>query len=530
MRAISEGPDRVLVGGVAAVLLALSVGVANAALTPQETAGKQIYMQGTSPRGSEVTAYVGSEGVRLPASAVPCAGCHGYDGIGRPEGGVIPADIRWSHLTKAYGHIHEDGRRHGAFDAAGIARAVTTGLDPAGNRLDRAMPVYEMSDADMADLTAYLERLETDLDPGIGETSLQVATLLPLEGPDGELGQAMAQVLQAFFADLNAAGGIYGRRIELLAIPFGASPESTLETAKLALRREGIFALVGAYTVDLEYELLALLRTEHTPLVGPFTLHPGDETLNEGAFYIYPGFADQARALVDEAFAKPGVPPARVSVVAPDDPRADALVAAVRDQMQRYGQAEPVSLRYTPEALDAASIAARIRESGSDVLLFFGTQAELDPLLPAIAEGAEPPRLFLLSSLVSESLFDAPPVFNERIFLAFPTLASDVSESGRAEYQLLAERHALPIEHLQAQVAAFAAAKLFAEGVKRSGRDISRRAFVDQLESLYAFETGVTPPLSYGPNRRVGARGAHVVAVDLVNQSSQPVGDWHEVR
>ena len=55
-------------------------------------------------------------------------------------------------------------------------------------------------------------------------------------------------------------------------------------------------------------------------------------------------------------------------------------------------------------------------------------------------------------------------------------------------------------------------------------------ALVDALEALYAFETGLTPPLSYGPNRRIGARGAHVVAVDLVNKSYQPVGGWHELR
>jgi TATA-binding protein-associated factor Taf7 len=53
---------------------------------------------------------------------------------------------------------------------------------------------------------------------------------------------------------------------------------------------------------------------------------------------------------------------------------------------------------------------------------------------------------------------------------------------------------------------------------------------VDALEALYQYETGLTPPLTYGPNRRVGARGAHLVAVDLLNKKYQPVGGWHEVR
>ena len=55
-----------------------------------------------------------------------------------------------------------------------------------------------------------------------------------------------------------------------------------------------------------------------------------------------------------------------------------------------------------------------------------------------------------------------------------------------------------------ASIAAFAAAKLLEEGLRRAGRDLDRRKLVDALEELYGYETGLTPPLSYGPNRRIG--------------------------
>ena len=47
---------------------------------------------------------------------------------------------------------------------------------------------------------------------------------------------------------------------------------------------------------------------------------------------------------------------------------------------------------------------------------------------------------------------------------------------------------------------------------------------------MCAYKTGFTPPLTYGPNRRIGARGAHVVAVDLMKKVYEPVGGWHELR
>ena len=511
------------------LVVALISTQAAAALSAGQSRGKQIYLHGTSPSDSELTAHVGREAVTLPASAVPCASCHGPDGRGRPEGGVIPTDIRWSQLTKVYGHVHEDGRRHPAFDKAGLARVLRTGLDPADNRLDQSMPLYTITDGDMTDLVAYLTHLETDLDPGVNNERIQVASLLPLQGPQGGLGQAMAQVMLAYFKEVNAGGGVFGRRIELLAVPYGDSPEATLGNLRTAFQREAIFALVGAYTVGLDQQILDLLREADTPLIGPFTLDPGDEIINAAAFYLYPGFVEQARALADEAF-KAASADTPVVFIGPEGEHVDRLVQAVKEQQGARSTESDVTVRYARGEMDVEALAERVTASASDTLFFFGDQTDLEPLLAALAEREQSPRVYLLSAFVPRPLFDAPPAFDHRLFLAYPTLGSDISAAGRDEYGKLASAHALPPDHLQGQIAALAAAKLLVEGLRSAGRDLSRLALVDALEALYGYETGLTPPLSYGPNRRIGARGAHVVAVDLVKKSYEPVGGWHELR
>ena len=528
MKSLQALRKRVSVAALGLVVALVSTQAA-AALSAGQSRGKQIYLHGTSPSGGEVTAHVGREAVALPASAAPCASCHGPDGRGRPEGGVIPTDIRWSQLTKVYGHVHEDGRRHPAFDKAGLARVLRTGLDPADNRLDQSMPLYTLSDGDMADLVAYLTHLEADLDPGVNNERIQVASLLPLQGPQGGLGQAMAQVMLAYFKEVNAGGGVFGRRIELLAVPYGDSPEATLGNLRSAFQREGIFALVGAYTVGLDQEILDLLREQDMPLIGPFTLDPGDGIINAAAFYLYPGFVEQARALADEAF-KAASADTPVVFIGPEGEHVDRLVQAVKEQQGARSTESDLTVRYARGEMDVEALAERVAASAGETLFFFGDQTDLEPLLAALAEREQSPRVYLLSAFVPRPLFDAPPAFDHRLFLAYPTLGSDISAAGRDEYGKLASAHALPPDHLQGQIAALAAAKLLVEGLRSAGRDLSRLALVDALEALYGYETGLTPPLSYGPNRRIGARGAHVVAVDLVKKSYQPVGGWHELR
>jgi ABC-type branched-subunit amino acid transport system substrate-binding protein len=281
--------------------------------------------------------------------------------------------------------------------------------------------------------------------------------------------------------------------------------------------------------VGLDREILDLLRDEDVPLVGPFTLDPGDQLMNASAFYMYPGFEEQARALVDQALDDAPNPEAPVLILGPEGERIDRLVGAVQGELRGRTQIEPLTIRYRPDQLDAGTLAVQVRESGSRAVFFFGRQHAVEALLSALAASEQDPRIYLLSSFVSRPLFEAPSGFHNRIFIAYPTLSSDINAQGRADYQDLAQRHALPRDHLQAQIAAYAAAKLMVEGLRRAGRKLDRFSLVEGLEALYAFETGLTPPLTFGPNRRIGALGAHVVAVDLMQKTYEPVGGWHEL-
>src|SRR5918999_4047736 len=127
--------------------------------------GRRIYVEGVSPSGGEITAVMSDASVEVPASAVPCASCHGRDGKGRSEGGVVPSDITWANLTKPYGLTHPGGRKHPPYDARLLKRAIAMGLDPAGNALHTVMPRFRMSLGDMEDLVAYLQQLGRESNP-----------------------------------------------------------------------------------------------------------------------------------------------------------------------------------------------------------------------------------------------------------------------------------------------------------------------------------------------------------------------------
>ena len=91
------------------------------------------------------------------------------------------------------------------------------GLDSSGRPLDAAMPRYLLTPEELADLVAYLTVLGGDLDPGSRPSAITIGTLLPPEPLDPAWRQAVLATLNAYADEVNRRGGLYNRRLELIA-------------------------------------------------------------------------------------------------------------------------------------------------------------------------------------------------------------------------------------------------------------------------------------------------------------------------
>jgi ABC-type branched-subunit amino acid transport system substrate-binding protein len=501
-----------------------SAGERTRTLTPSERRGRAIYLRGESASGKQIKALVGE--LDVPASTMTCAGCHGARGEGKTEGGVTAGNLTWANLTKSYGHTHPTGRRHGPFDEAAFARAVAAGVDPAGNTLLSAMPRFKMSPEDAADLIAYVKRIEEDYDPGLSDASLKVGTLLPARGPLAETGAAMRDVLRAFFDDLNSKGGIYNRRVELQTAETGPDEAATTENARRLFEQGQIFAAVSGLSAGADKGLAALAQELEVPFVGPSTLlpHVGSGS-NRYLFYLLPGVGEQARALVNFGARRKISAKASAAVIYPEGEIGTAAASAAEEQCKKVGCGELLKLSYAPAKFDAPSLARAAK--GADAVYFFGSNGEEAALIREAGAGGGRPDVFLLGALTGRDLVaSVPATFKGKVFVAFPSVPGDITREGASELRSLAEKYKFPLRHRAAQISALAAAKVMVEGLRRSSSELSRERLVTALEGLYNYETGLTPRLMFGPNRRVGAAGAYILAFDAERNGFALPGEW----
>lgn len=523
-----------VVGGT--VLLLLGAGAMGAQtrggrLSPQERWGKQIYLRGNSPSGEPVTASLGEASVEVPGETLPCVNCHGYDGRGKPEGAVVPSDVTWEALTKPYGVTHASGREHPPYTDRTLARAITDGLDPAGNPLATAMPRYALSLKDMADLLAYLKRIGLDRDPGLTDTHITVGTILPLRGPLAKLGQEMKEVLTAYFDAINAQGGLYTRRIELRVIDWGGSTPPTRAELERRLDEAGVFALVAGVTGTAEGDTLSLVEEREIPLVGPVTLFPQTSLLSgRSVFYLFSGLEEQARALIRYSAETPPLEKARFAVVHRESEEMHPVIEAIEEEAKDADWGLVVRAEYPPHPRARAELIHQLKQAATEAVFFLGSGNDASVFLREAQQAGWTPTIFLLGSLAARNILQSPPAFDGKILLTYPTLPTDQTPVGLREFAALQKRHGRFVRPGALELAAYSAAKILVEGLKLAGRELSREKLVNALEGLYEFDTGMTPPVSYGPNRRIGALGAYVVGVDLQKREFIPLSEWIRLR
>src|SRR5690348_18391011 len=118
----------------------------------------------------------------------------------------------------------------------------------------------------------------------------------------------------------------------------------------------------------------------------------------------------------------------------------------------------------------------------------------------------------------------------EKVFLAFPTVPSDVSAAGSADYSSFLQRNKLESTHAAAQASAIAAARILVHALEVCGKDLSRERLVTALEGLYEYDTGLMPKITFGPNRRIGALGAYVVTIDAEKKLFPATVEWVAVE
>ena len=340
----------------------------------------------------------------------------------------------------------------------------------------------------------------------LAQAELEVGMVAPASGGAAPLGMGMQQGVEAYFAKLNAEGGINGQTLSLTTFDDQYSPLQAAKYTRELVGNDSLLAAIGNVGTPTAAVTIPIYNQEKTLLFGAFTgagilrrSPPDRYVINYRASYV------QETAAMIDGLLEAGIEPDEIAFFTQNDSFGDAgyngAIRALNAQgisnteqlvhgrfsrgtrNVHQGLASILQAPVTPRAViivgtfgPAADFIREARQDLPDALFlnvsFVGSQALLDTLGPQ-AEGV------IVTQVVPPLDADLPAVEEYR--------------QAMAEYAPNATLDFISLE-------GYLAAKLFAEGVEAAGSDPDREAVVDGLLSLGSLDIGVGEPLTLGPN------------------------------
>ncbi len=106
---------------------------------------------------------------------------------------------------------------------------------------------------------------------GVNSDSILFGQAAALAGPSSALGQGMRQGILAAFAEVNAKGGVHGRKLELISRDDGYDPDRSMVQTTRLIEEDKVFALIGAVGTPTAAATVPIAKAKRVPFIGPFT-------------------------------------------------------------------------------------------------------------------------------------------------------------------------------------------------------------------------------------------------------------------
>ena len=169
---------------------------------------------------------------------------------------------------------------------------------------------------------------------GVSADKIVFGQAAPLDGPAAALGTGMRTGLQAAFGEANKAGGIGGRKIELISVDDGYEPNKTIEATNQLLNEKGVFALVGPVGTPTSAAVLPMVTEKGIPFIGAFT---GAEALrspyNKWVVNVRASYFQETETMVERLTKDLGVK--KIAILYQDDAFGRAGLAGTQRALKK---------------------------------------------------------------------------------------------------------------------------------------------------------------------------------------------------
>lgn len=208
------------------------------------------------------------------------------------------------------------------------------------------------------------------------DDAITIGISLPLTGDFSEPGKGVQRGYEAWAEYVNENGGLLGRDVELEILDDQSNADRVAADYEKLINQDGVDLIFGPFSTRLVIPAAQVAEDYGFTFVEPAGAAP--EVFEQGfenLFYAAPAVADDHyNHLADHIEAMPaGQRPKTAAYATMDDPFAQGTAYGLKARLEEMGVRTVADEVYPPNTTDFSSIAAKIADTGADIVVG-GTQ------------------------------------------------------------------------------------------------------------------------------------------------------------
>ena len=340
-------------------------------------------------------------------------------------------------------------------------------------------------------LCGMLGAIALGLTPSAGAQgdAILIGQSVPLSGSNRELGEEIRDGALAYFRKINSAGGVGGRRIELLSLDDGNDTKLAAENARKLIEERGVVALFGFASATLSRPALPFAESSGTPFLFPFTGADPMRVFKRVLFNHRASYADELEKIVNH-YATVGV--RSFGILFHDDVVGRENLTAVERALQKRAFTAGAVVGIPRSAPDINAAVAKVTQAKPDVMItttLFRPTADFIRL----AKAANPGMQFVSTSFAGPNVL-MRALGRDGVGVAVTQVVPPVSNRSIpvvVEYMAAFEKHTGTRNFGATSLEAYIAAKILTEGIRGAGAaKLTRESLIAGLEGMRNYDAG----------------------------------------
>src|SRR5262245_32909871 len=348
-----------------------------------------------------------------------------------------------------------------------------------------------------------------------GVTATEVVFGMPtdLSGPAATYGVSSSNGVKMRFDEVNAAGGIEGRKLKLIIEDQGYQVPKAVQACNKLINRDKVFAFVAPLGTPMNNacfkEQFAAGVPNLFPLTAARSMYEPYERLK---FYGAASYVDQIRAGIEHFVKTKGKK--AVCVMYQDTDFGKEILEGAELQTKKLGIKLVETAAHKPTDTDFTASITKLRAAGCD-LIAMGTIVR-DTIVPytTARKAGWTDVEFLGSAAAYDLVVGAAPGMDG--FFGMGLTEMPYVDSSVASVKKFVEdyKKKFNIDPNIGAVYGYVAADLAVQGLKNAGKDLTLDSFIKGMEAIKGYKDIFNgPQVSFGPNIRQGANSSFLAEV-----------------